>query len=80
MSWTYNPDTMKTDERADPLQRTCLEEAIDRLHKNVTRNQFEIEDIVVALSGLSKKEVRFNIRLVLGDYQCRLRERATRNA
>ncbi|MGC3970609.1 MAG: hypothetical protein QM775_25720 [Pirellulales bacterium] len=58
---------MTTDERTDPLQRICLEEAIERLHRNVTRNQFEIEDIVCALSGLGKKEVRFNIKLVLGD-------------
>jgi uncharacterized membrane protein YjjP (DUF1212 family) len=67
MSWLYDPKKQKTDERTDPLQRICLEEAIDRLHRNVTRNQFEIEDIVTALSGLSKKEVRFNIRLVLGE-------------
>lgn len=67
MSWLYNAQTMKTDERTDPLQRICLEEAIERLHKNVTKNVFEIEDIIRALSGLGRKEVRFNIQLVLGN-------------
>lgn len=67
MSWLYNPVTMRTDERTDPLQWICLEEAIGRLHAKVAKNVFEIEDIVRALSGLGKKEVRFRIRLVLGD-------------
>lgn len=70
MSWTYDPQTQKTDERNDPLHRNSVEEAVQRLY-SVTTNVFFIEDVIRALTGLSKGEVHFNVQLVLGVNQHR---------
>jgi hypothetical protein len=66
MSWRYNPITMLTEPRPDGLiERTDLEEAIERMTKAGIRNRNEIADCLAALSGLSRGEVAFTINLVL---------------
>lgn len=65
-SWSFNPKTMRTDDEGDaPLRRVQVEEAIARL-LTVVPSRPQLVSIVTALSGLSKKEVAFNVDLVCG--------------
>jgi hypothetical protein len=67
MSWSFNPKTMRTDDEAEaPIRRIHVEEAIARLSNIGIRSRPQLVSIVTALSGLSKKEVTFNVELVVG--------------
>lgn len=65
MTWSFNPKTMKTDDDGTaPIRRIHVEEAIHRLSDAGIRSRPQLVAIVTALSGLSKKEVAFNVDLV----------------
>lgn len=67
MTWHYNPATMKTDDQAEaPIRRVHVEEAIARLSSIGIRSRPLLVSIVASLSGLSKKEVAFNVEMVAG--------------
>lgn len=56
---------MKTDDDGDaPIRRVHVEEAIHRLSEAGIRSRLQIIAIVTALSGLSRKEIAFNVDLV----------------
>lgn len=74
-SWSFNPQTMSTDDdHKGLLRRVEIDEAIHRLLGAGITNQLELTRIVAALTGLSKKEVRFNVELMCRPTQERLVE------
>ena len=64
MSWSFNPQTMTTDDERGLLRRVQMDEAIHRLLAVGITNQLELTRIVAALTGLSAKEVRFTVELI----------------
>lgn len=73
-SWSFNPATMSTDDDKGLLRRVQIDEAIHRLLGAGITNQLELTRIVAALTGLSKKEVRFTVELMCRPTQERLVE------
>lgn len=66
MSWSYDAKTKLAGGEAEaPLRRVHVEEAINRL-SSIGISPHQAIGIVTALSGLSKKEVAFNVELVVG--------------
>lgn len=67
MTWSFNSNTMRTDDEGEaPIRRVHVEEAIARLSNIGIRSRPLLVSIVASLSGLSKKEVAFNVELVAG--------------
>ncbi len=62
--WSYNPTTQKTTDAAGIIPRVKVEEAIDLMRGVGMQNRVLMVDVLAALSGLSKPEIRFNVDLV----------------
>ncbi len=67
MSWSYNPITQSTESSTGIVKREQIEEATHVLYEAGIRNQLLIVDVLKALSGLSKGEIKFNVELELKD-------------
>lgn len=67
MSWTYDPKTQRTDTPEAIIPRVLVEEAVARLHAAGFRHKSEIVRVLSCLSGLSAKEVSFNVDLVFSE-------------
>ena len=67
MTWTYDPKTQKTDQPAGIVPRVLLEEAVARLYAAGFTHKSEIVRVMSCLTGLSAKEVSFNVDLVFSE-------------
>ena len=65
---------MSTDDGRELLRRVQIDEAIHRLLGAGITNQLELTRILAALTGLSMKEVTFNVELICRPLQERRRE------
>jgi hypothetical protein len=63
MAWSYDAKTRTTDGRQGLILRAQIEEAADLLHAAGIKNRLLVVDVLKALSGLGKGEVRFNVDL-----------------
>lgn len=72
MIWSFNPQTMSTDDDRGLLRRVQIDEAIHRLRAAGITNQHELTRIVSALTGLSTNEVKFTVQLICQPTQERL--------
>lgn len=66
MTWTYNPETKRTDDPQGIIPRELLEESVARLHDAGSR-QWEIVRVMACLTGLSMAEVSFTVDLVFSE-------------
>lgn len=67
MSWTYDPMTQRTDTPEGIIPRVMVEEAVARMHAAGFTHKSEIVRVLSCLSGLSAKEVSFNVDLVFSE-------------
>jgi hypothetical protein len=65
VSWSYNAERRTTGDSHGIIPRVRLEESAEVLYAAGIRNRPLIVDVLKALSGLSRAEVKFNVDLAL---------------
>jgi hypothetical protein len=65
--WAYDHKSRTTGDGDGLVPRTRIEEAAEALHSAGFSNRPLIVDVLVALSGLRRGEVKFNVDLALDD-------------